>query len=317
MKRYFFSPILACPVCKNSIIEIDYDFFCSNSLCYHSKKIFPLVNGKLVLVDFKHSIIQYTHIKKTEASSLIQRDENFRGIKKIIKRILNGSNQISKDNFDKVDNLISKIVDPVVLIIGGGTVGAGCEEFIEKYRHSIISFDVYNSHNVDFVADAHSIPLIDNSVDLIIIQAVLEHVFNPVDVVAECYRVLKADGFVYAETPFLQHVHEGAYDFTRFSVLGQRILFKRFETISMGFVSGVGQSLLWSIEYFVSGLFRTRKAGKVTKAAFFWIRWLEKLIPKEWNSDGACGCYFLGQKSIKESKKKIGEYLTQYDGKQK
>jgi SAM-dependent methyltransferase len=176
---------------------------------------------------------------------------------------------------------------------------------------------VYNSPNVNFIADGHAIPLLDNSVDLVIIQAVLEHVFDPVHVVGECYRVIKQEGLVYAETPFLQHVHEGAYDFTRFTVLGQRILFKKFDTISMGFVSGVGQSFLWSLEYFVSGLFRLRAAGKIAKAFFFWIRWLEKFIPDGWNSDGACGCYFLGKKVVDMQSKTIGDFLVQYDGAQK
>ena len=95
---------------------------------------------------------------------------------------------------------------------------------------------------------------------------------------------------IYYETSFLLHVNEIACDFICFTVLVQRILFKRFETISMGFVSGVGQSLLWSIEYFVSGLFRTRKAGK---AVLFLIRWLEELISNEWNSD-VSDCYLQG-----------------------
>ena len=36
-------------------------------------------------------------------------------------------------------------------------------------------------------------------------------------------------GIVYAETPFMQQVHEGAYDFTRYTVLGHRYLFKKFK----------------------------------------------------------------------------------------
>lgn len=317
MKHLILSRIIACPKCKNILSEGEKGIFCTNISCFFSINTFPEVTGKPVLVDFDNSVIKFNHLKNTEASSLVNRTIYFSGFKKSIKRVLNGSNEITKSNFNKLDELISNISNPVILIVGGGTVGAGCEKFIEKYRHAIISFDVYNSPNVDFIADGHSIPLIDNSVDLVIIQAVLEHVFDPVCVSSECYRVIKSDGYIYAETPFLQHVHEGPYDFTRFTVLGQRILFKKFESISMGFVSGVGQSLLWSIEYFVSGIFRTRKAGKVVKALFFWIRWLEKFIPEEWNSDGACGCYFLGQKSIQITEKKISEYLAQYDGTQK
>ena len=57
---------------------------------------------------------------------------------------------------------------------------------------------------------------------------------EPEKVVAEIYRVLKENGIVYAETPFMQQVHEGAYDFTRYTVLGHRYLFRQFHALSIG-----------------------------------------------------------------------------------
>jgi ubiquinone/menaquinone biosynthesis C-methylase UbiE len=68
------------------------------------------------------------------------------------------------------------------------------------------------------VADGHQLPIADGSVDGVWIQAVLEHVLDPSIVVQEIHRVLTPGGVVYAETPFMQPVHEGAYDFTRFSL---------------------------------------------------------------------------------------------------
>jgi len=56
--------------------------------------------------------------------------------------------------------------------------------------------------------------------DAVWIQAVLEHVLDPVRVVAEIHRVLRPGGLVYSEIPFMQEVHEGAYDFTRFRLSG-------------------------------------------------------------------------------------------------
>jgi len=57
-----------------------------------------------------------------------------------------------------------------------------------------------------------------------LVQAGLEHVRDLWQVVAEIHRVLKDDGLVYAETPFMQQVHEGPYDFTRFTESGHRYL---------------------------------------------------------------------------------------------
>ena len=75
---------------------------------------------------------------------------------------------------------------------------------------------------------------------------------------AEIHRVLKPGGLVYAETPFMQQVHEGAYDFTRFTESGHRYLFARFDLIDSGVTAGAGTQLLWSLDYFVRGLFRSR-----------------------------------------------------------
>ena len=69
------------------------------------------------------------------------------------------------------------------------------------------------------IADAHYIPFRDGSFQGVLIQAVLEHVIEPEKVVGEIHRVLAKDGVVYSEI-FMQQVHEGAFDITRFSISG-------------------------------------------------------------------------------------------------
>lgn len=309
--------ILACPKCKTSLIQRNDSVYCSSNNCYYSDNKFLTVNGKPVLVDFDQSVIQRESIVESNASSLIDRTTSFSGLRKSLRKALNGDNQTTRLNFEKCSKLLEKTDKPIILIVGGGTIGASMDKLLKDFENSIISFDVYNSDNVDFIADGHSIPLKEGSVDLVIIQAVLEHVFDPPKVVSECYRVLKGNGCIYSETPFLQHVHEGPYDFTRFTVLGHRILFKNFEKISTGFIEGLGQSLLWSIEYFARGLFRSRKIGKLFKIGFFWLRWIEKTIPNSYNIDGACGCYFLGRKAMTLQSLKPVDFLHEYQGAQK
>jgi ubiquinone/menaquinone biosynthesis C-methylase UbiE len=132
-----------------------------------------------------------------------------------------------------------------------------------------------------------------------VIQAVLEHVLEPQQVVDEIWRVLKPDGLVYAETPFLQHVHEGAYDFTRFTESGHRFLFRRFELVDSGCSGGPGTQLTWSIDYFARALFRSRLAGKMFKLAFSWLQLFDALVPSTFASDAASGVYFLGRRSVR------------------
>lgn len=308
--------LLACPNCKHDLKINNDNAFCSNEACQHHSLPFSKFQNKFILVDFNKSILKSSSISEDVNLELVQRNQTSNTVRKVLRRVLNGSPNTSKYNFQKALSGVKLNHSLRILIIGGGTIGEGLDEFYSNYKDSIISFDVYDSINVDFIADAHSIPLKSNSIDLIIIQAVLEHVFNPMEVVDECYRVLKSDGVIYAETPFLQGVHEGAYDFTRYSVLGHRILFKKFFATETGVIGGAGVSLLWSIEYFFRGLFRSVLIGKFFKAIFIWIRWLEKLIPEKYNIDGACGSYFIGIKQDNIIELQPWEYLQDYKGAQ-
>jgi SAM-dependent methyltransferase len=179
----------------------------------------------------------------------------------------------------------------------------------------VIGFDVYDSPNIQFIADAHAIPIVDGCFDGVWIQAVLEHVLDPEKVVAEIHRVLRPQGLVYAGTPFMQQVHEGPYDFARFSPSGHRWLFRRFAEINAGVQGGPGVTLSWALQYFVSGVFRSYWAGRLTRAAFTWLRHVDKLIPPSWSSDGACGVWFLGSRADDEMTPR--QILTYYRGAQR
>ena len=186
---------------------------------------------------------------------------------------------------------------PRILVIGGGTVGDGLEALYADERVDLIAFDVYASTNVQLVADGHRIPLADGCVDGVIIQAVLEHVLEPAVVVGEIHRVLRDGGVVYADTPFMQQVHEGPYDFTRFTESGHRYLFRDFEQVESGQVAGAGTSLRWSINYFVRALTRSVTLGRIAGLAFFWLSHVDRFLDPRHSLDGANSVYFLGRKA--------------------
>jgi SAM-dependent methyltransferase len=189
---------------------------------------------------------------------------------------------------------------PLLLVIGGGTAGNGIEAVYADTRVRVVAFDIYGSPLTQFIADAHQIPLADQSVDAVVIQAVLEHVLEPSRVVAEIHRVLRPDGLVYAETPFLQPVHAGPYDFVRYTASGHRYLFRAFEEIAAGPVAGPGTQLLWSVDHIVRGLLCSELAGKLTRGVFFWLRYLDGLIPTAFAMDDASAYYFLGRRADRE-----------------
>ncbi|WP_198016717.1 class I SAM-dependent methyltransferase [Rubidibacter lacunae] len=257
-------PLLRCPRSGVFLRAIDRKLIAElDTQCIEYK----IIDGYPVLIDFDKSVLTEDGVKTL--SSAVER-RSYGKVSGAIRRLISPPLETTTENVKHLLALLFASRDRAsILVIGGGTVGQGMESLYNDPHIALVSFDIYSSPSVQFIADAHSIPLQDSSFDAVIIQAVLEHVLDPGRVVSEIHRVLKLDGIVYAETPFLQHVHEGAYDFTRFTESGHRYLFKQFEAISSGASAGAGTQLLWSLEHFFRGLFRSRKAGKVVKLCFF------------------------------------------------
>ena len=260
-----------------------------------SKTRYRIASGVPVLIDFSKSVIP--EVKGLESPVVRGRNGVLKGMAGTLKRVINGRSDTTARNCELfLKKLKTLTPNPTVLVIGGATVGDGAESLYDDSSVRLIALDVYLSENLSIIADAHDVPLRDGTVDGVWIQAVLEHVLQPQTVVEEIWRVLRKDGVVYSETPFMQMVHEGAYDYSRFSELGHRVLFGRFEAIDTGSVAGPFTVLRWSIRYAVAGLFRSRTAGSVAWALTFWLRFFDKLIPRSHTSDGASCVYFFGTK---------------------
>lgn len=268
---------------------------CLNVSCSEFKIEIFNINYKPILVNFKDSIISESKLKNSNGNSVVKRPE--KNFHKKIKSYFQKTSKETVLNINKIIEYLEKIDSPKILIVGGGEIGSGLERLYNLYNTNIISFDIYYSKNIDFIADAHFIPIKNDFFDLVICQAVLEHVLNPQIVVGEIFRVLKFDGIVYAETPFMQQVHEGPFDFTRYSESGHRFLFKKFTKINSGYTAGSGTALLWSLSYFFTGLFKSKLAGRVVRILFYWLNYFDNLIPYAYNIDAACGVFFLGKKS--------------------
>jgi SAM-dependent methyltransferase len=157
--------------------------------------------------------------------------------------------------------------------------------------------DVYVSPYTRLVADGHHLPFRDAVFDGVWIQAVLEHVLEPQRVVDEVYRVLKPGSLVYDSVPFIQQVHEKAYDFTRFTMNGHRWLFRRFEQIDAGSVGGAGTAAIWSLRYLWRALGIGDKGSMLLTLPFFWLHCLDRITQRKPNTDAASGTYFFGIKS--------------------
>jgi SAM-dependent methyltransferase/uncharacterized protein YbaR (Trm112 family) len=314
--------LLICPRCRSSLVEEIRGFRCSDLTCrYAVTNSFPIIGGWPVVLDFERSVLmpqvvteRSTSLEAAEVSMALHRS-GIQRVPRLLRGVWKPLNRIAERN-------VSRLLDMLpgrrsrVLVVGGGTIGNGLDRLYACGDDTeVIGIDLYGSDVTQLVADAHAIPLQTGSVDAVIVQAVLEHVLAPMEVVREIHRVLADDGLVYAETPFMQQVHAGAYDFSRFTASGHRYLFRRFDEIDFGATAGPGTVLLWTVDHLVRGLTRSQTAGRLVRAILFWLRFLDNAIAPAHALDGASAVFFLGRRSGTEMTP--GEIISYYRGAQR
>lgn len=305
-----------CPRCRAPLTRDERGARCPAPDCDQGEpRRFPEVGGQLVLVDFEDSVLDRSAVVRGGASTLVERRSSGSRTATWLRKHTSGNPVSARFAADLLGRLAARQPRARVLVIGGGTVGIGSERLYEDPSIELVTFDIYASPATHAVADAHRIPLPDACADAVWIQAVLEHVLDPARVVSEIHRVLRPDGMVYSEIPFMQQVHEGPYDFTRFTETGQRWLFRRFERVDAGVVAGPGVTLSWSLDHLVRGLTRSRMLGRLVGIASSWLGLLDRLIGAPQASDGASCVYFYGRRSDLELTPR--EVVASYRGAQR
>jgi len=292
--------LLRCPLCKKRIELSGQLFRCVNHEC---GTCFPIIEDIPILLDENSSLFSIADFVSGRQTFFKFSPEN--KIKKALKRLIPSidSSIKSKHNYDKFSKfLLTRSNNPTVLVLGGSILGQGMKALFSYYNIQLIESDISFGPRTMLICDAHSIPFEDNSFDGVIAQAVLEHTVDPYQCVREIYRVLKIGGFVYAETPFMQQVHGGAYDFTRFTHLGHRRLFRKFEEIDSGAVCGPGMALAWSYRYFLLSFAKSKILRTLIRIfsslTSFYLKYFDYfLIDKPGTFDAASGYYFMGKKS--------------------
>jgi SAM-dependent methyltransferase len=209
----------------------------------------------------------------------------------------------AKANYRRMSSaLLEQSPAPRVLVLGGGILGQGLEELARNTAVDLVESDVSFGPRTRLICDAHDLPFPDETFDGVVVQAVLEHVVDPYRCAAEIHRVLKPRGIVYAETPFVQQVHGGRYDFTRFTHLGHRRLFRRFEEMDSGAVCGPAMALAWSYQYFLLS-FTTSRTLRLFLRVFarltaFPLKYVDYYLANRPAAlDATAVYYFMGRKS--------------------
>lgn len=117
--------------------------------------------------------------------------------------------------------------DKIVLNIGSGHE----ERFGQE---NFVNFDIYPHWNTHIAGDAHNLPFLDNSIDIVWLCAVLEHIQNPFQVMEEVHRVLIPEGLVLISVPFIQYLHASPHNYFRYTKYGIRSVCNKFTEIEAG-----------------------------------------------------------------------------------
>lgn len=287
---------LHCPQCRAPLAPVDEPARgLSCPVCNHN---YPVVDGRPVLFRPDNEVFHGASYERRVSPAPSWRTR----LKSLIPEP--GVTLVKDEIQNELRRLLDRQGPATVLVIGSGLCRDKLRsDFTKTVAHTVVCTDVDPRADVDIFCDGHDLPFADGAFNAVIIIAVLEHVLYPERVVSEIARVLKRDGLVYSAIPFMQQVHEGAYDFTRYTHSGHRRLFRQFREIRSGMVSGPGTALVWAIEHFAMAFFSQRRlrqgARLAARCLFFWLKYCDYVFARHPESmDGASGTYFLGSKAL-------------------
>jgi len=292
---------LRCPACRAPLTLRESELACTAEAC---RARYPVVDGIPVLVDDRCSVLRAVDI----AAELGARDRSARGGSPLGRLVRALTPSISKNvraaaNAGRLTSLLrGQGASPRVLVLGGLAPGEGIDTLLSVPGMEIVRTDIVPGPRTMLVCDPQDLPFDDGTFDLVIAQAVFQHVPDPWRSAEEVHRVLDARGLIYAETPFMQQVHEGPRDFHRFTHLGHRRLFRRFEEMDSGAVSGPGVAVAWAWRHFLWSFASSRLMGVVLPTfasftSFFLKAFDRRLIGRPRALDAAASVYFLGRRS--------------------
>jgi len=112
---------------------------------------------------------------------------------------------------DQVSNL-----DQDALILD---VGAGRGDFSLAFlNHKYLALDIFPYPEIDIVCDLTQVnPFDKESIDVIVLMNVLEHVYETDEFISTLVKILKPNGFLILAIPFLVKLHQEPIDYVRYT----------------------------------------------------------------------------------------------------
>lgn len=273
---------------------------------------YPIIEGAPILLDESRSLFDIADVvgerspSRDAGPAAQSRPGPRERLLELVKRVVpnNARNVGADDRYRRLAELVRARGRetgrrPRVLFVGAQIAGAGTDRVIERDDIASVETDVDTGPRTQVVCDAHQLPFADGTFDAVVTQAVLELVADPYRVAEEVHRVLRPRGLVCSEISFMQQVHGGVYDFTRFTLLGHRRLWRWFDELEAGAQCGPAMALAWSLQYFAVSFVRGRVLASLVKRAMqvatSWLTLLDPFLARRPGGvDAAAGTYFIG-----------------------
>lgn len=120
-------------------------------------------------------------------------------------------------------------------LVCGRVLDVGCgqkpyEKLFNSSEYIGLELDTPNNRSnkrADYFYDGHNFSFENSSFDTVIINQVLEHVFNPDEFMRQVNRILRPQGGLLLTIPFIWDEHEQPYDYARYSSFGIRHLLEK------------------------------------------------------------------------------------------
>lgn len=203
--------LLVCPTCHGDLEQLSRCRSCGRAfgqvagipaLCVDAETFAPKVNAAM---DHHVSVRQRT--RRT-------------GLRRIVDRAREAtSTTVFGDDRTQVDLLTKQVASlaptpGLLLDVGGGE--QPYRTMLERLGR-VVTLDVSPYGVTDVIADGHTMPFRDDSLDAISIISVLEHLERPWDFFREAARVLRPGGYLFGVAPQYCPTHGFPHDFFRFT----------------------------------------------------------------------------------------------------
>lgn len=164
-------------------------------------------------------------------------------------RIIDTDNISEHPYDDRILSVINEFDGGIILDCGAGRRPI--------YYDNIINFEIVDYDTTDVLGVGEHLPFCDNTIDVVLSFAVLEHVRDPMRCASEIARVLKPGGKLLCQMPFLQPLHGYPHHYFNATHQGLRCLFEdelQIESVSVPYGLHPIFALQWIIQSWANGL---------------------------------------------------------------